>query len=407
MKNLIYTLLVLVFISSCKQEVKEEPNVFYTCSMDPQIMEKKPGKCPICGMQLTKTILLPNSNRTGIKLSETQLQLANINTLEVHSTQIGEGLSLRGTVAANENNSAVITSRVAGRIDKLYFKNEGQKIKAGERVYDIYSEELQAAIQQYLLIKTKAKQLESSTINYQEMLSTAKHKLIIWGLTENQISNFKDNSSSPLVPFYSKETGVVTDVLIGEGDYVEVGSPIISVNNYSTLWIEAEAYPSDMNNISIGTKVKVSIEEFPNEELEGQVSFQNPELQPHLKIDVVRIEIQNREGKYKPGMRATINMLSKQKNTITIPEEAVLYQPNMNVVWVQDTSGTFMQRMVSIGIKSKDRVEIISGLTAGEVVVVSGVYLLNSEYILRNGSSMESMPEMKHNHEDMKDMPGM
>ena len=409
MKNLIYIFLLLTFLLSCKQEVKEDPNVFYTCSMDPQVMEKKPGKCPICGMQLTKTIVTPGSSNKSIKLSETQLQLANIKTSEVEYSLIGEGLSLRGTVVPNEKNSAVITSRIAGRVDKLYFKNEGEKIKKGDRVYDIYSEELQEAIRQYLLVSAKANQLEEGNVNYQQMLVATKHKLIIWGVTENQISNFKESSANAVVPYYSPEDGVVTKVLIEEGDYVEIGSPVVNVDNYSTLWVEAEAYPSDMNDITIGTKVKVVVEAFPNEEMEGEVGFQNPELNPQSKIDLVKVEIPNKEGKYKPGMRATINVISKQKKAITVPEEAVLYQPGMNVVWTEDTSGAFAPRMVETGIKSKGRLEVTSGLATGDVVVISGVYLLNSEYQLRNGSAMEAMPGMEHNHKagDMKDMPGM
>lgn len=418
MKNPIYLLLILLALFSCKQAVKEEPNVFYTCSMDPQVMEKKPGKCPICKMELAKTTVSPDNDKTSLKLSETQIQLANIKTCEVQSSEIGEGIFLRGTVVPNEKNIAVISSRVPGRIDKLYFKNQGKKIKAGDRVYDIYSEELQAAVRQYLLIKAKAKQLEGGNVNYTEMLRAARDKLIIWGLNEHQISNLRDNSIGSLIPFYSKETGIVNEVMIQEGDYVKMGSPVVKVANYSTLWIEAEAYPSDIKYISPGTKVKVRIEAFPNEEIDGQVSFENPELQPQSKIDLIRIAISNKQGKYKPGMRATIKVLSGEKKTITVPEEAVLYQPKMNLVYIKTGKENFAPRLVELGIKSNDRVEVKSGLKEGDIVVTSGVYLLDSEYQLRNGSgSMENMPEMgghemepkKENNdmENMKGMPGM
>lgn len=405
MKNIFIVIMIFMVLASCSKKKQEDPNVFYTCSMDPQVMEKHPGNCPICKMELTKTVVSPKEkNDNSIKLSDTQIKLANIKTEEISYGTLGEGLTLRGTVVPDERKTDVISSRVSGRIDKLYFKNEGEKISAGDHVYDIYSEELQAAEKQYLLLKEKSQKLDGGNVNYKAMLKSAKDKLLIWGLSENQISKLTVSSTSNLIPFYSKVNGVVNEVLITEGDYVNEGSSILNVANYSTVWVEAEAYPKDVKFIKTGLSAKVVIEAFPNEIIDGKVSFENPELQQQSKINIVRFDIPNKGGKYKPGMRATVTLLTEKQKAVTVQEGAILYQPKMNIAWIMNEKGNFEMRMVELGIRGNGMVEVKSGLEEGEKVVVSGAYLLNSEYLLRKGTnSMENMPGMDH---DKEQIPG-
>lgn len=387
-------LIFLIFSISCnKKKVEESPNVFYTCSMDPQVMEKRPGKCPICKMELTRTEVSPEQDKESIKLSDTQIKLGNIKAQPVQMNFVGEGLSLRGTLAPDERKIEVISSRVPGRIDKLYYKNEGERIKVGDRVYDIYSEELQAAIQQYLLLREKAIKLNGGSFNYNEMLRSARDKLMVWGLSENQINSF-NNNTSPLVSFYSNKSGIVNEVSIREGSYVNEGSPILKVTDYSNLWVEAEAYPKDLKFIKPGLNVKVIVEAFPNEVIDGKITIANPEVESQSRINMVRVSIPNKEGKYKPGMRATVTSLTNEKRTIAIPEEAILYQPDMKTVWVMTGEGIFKPKMVETGIANNGLVEIKSGLSEGEILVISGSYLIDSEYRLRKGSG--GMPDMDH-----------
>jgi Cu(I)/Ag(I) efflux system membrane fusion protein len=387
--------IILIFTISCKnKKAEEDPNVFYTCSMDPQVMERKPGKCPICKMELTKTVISPNQDKEGIKLSETQIKLGNIKTQKAAYENIGEGINLRGTIVPDERKINVISSRVSGRIDKLYFRNPGEAIKAGDHIYDIYSEDLQAAVQQYLLLKEKSQKLKGEGVNYNEMLKSAKDKLIIWGLSENQINKFNQDNSSPNVPFYSKVSGIVNEVLITEGDYINEGTSILKVADYSALWIEAEAYPRHFKIIKPGLKVKVIAEDFPDEVLEGTISFENPALESRSGINLVRVEIPNKEGKYKPGMRVTVIVCFKQNKSIVLPEQAILFQPGMNTIWILNNRNAFEPRMVKTGISNNGRVEIKSGLSEGEMVVISGAYLIDSEYRLRKGSG--DMQGMDH-----------
>jgi membrane fusion protein, copper/silver efflux system len=398
-KILIVSLLIIL---SCKEKPKEEANVFYTCSMDPQVMEKHPGNCPICKMELTKTVMSDNKDQS-IKLSDTQIKLANIKIQKVEFSDVEEGINLRGTVNINENRVAKISSRINGRIDRLYFKTAGENIKAGDRIYDVYSEELQAAIKEYLLEKEKARIIKSSDINFDEIVAAAKEKLILLDLSEKQIENLSLKNSSALVSYYSKVSGVISDILLKEGDYVNEGSDLYKVADLNTLWIEAEAYPDNQVFIHEGSSAEVKITGFSNESIIGKITFANPELEKESKINLVRIEIQNKDLKYKPGMQAMVFISKKEKQAITVPSDAVLHEAKGNMIWIQNDSGGFLPKMVELGIQSGDAVEIKHGLNEGEKVVISGAYLLNSEYTIRKGSNtMENMPGMEGH--DMKNM---
>src|SRR5205085_2241772 len=124
----IIAIFLILLISCNKKNVEEDSNVSYVCSMDPQVIEKKPGKCPICKMELTKAVISPDQDKESIKLSETQMKLGNIITQRVEVGSIGEGINLRGSIVPDERKINSISSRVSGRIDKLYFKNTGEEI---------------------------------------------------------------------------------------------------------------------------------------------------------------------------------------------------------------------------------------------------------------------------------------
>ncbi|HXA02521.1 MAG TPA: efflux RND transporter periplasmic adaptor subunit, partial [Cytophagaceae bacterium] len=212
-KIIVASLLIALF--SCKEKPKEEANVFYTCSMDPQVMEKHPGNCPVCKMELTKTIVSDNKD-ASIKLSDTQIRLANIKTEEIKLSDVEEEINLRGTLNINENSVTKISSRINGRIDRLYFKSTGGSIKAGDHIYDIYSEELQSAIKEYLLSKEKARNIKSNDIDFNDIMAAAREKLILLDLSEKQIESLNLKNISNLVPYYSKVSGVISDILVKE-----------------------------------------------------------------------------------------------------------------------------------------------------------------------------------------------
>lgn len=326
--------------------------------------------------------------KQGFKLSKAQIQLANIKVDTARIKKISEEIIFSGKLVVNENTTEVISSWVAGRIDKLNFKSVGDQINKGDVLYEIYSEDLQSAQKEYLLAIEKQKKLGNGVNDYTQFIDAAKNKLLLYGLTEKQIEQIKNNGSvKNTLSVYSKVTGYIQDLKINEGDYVMTGSTVFKISDNSSLWIEAQVYSDEMNKIKKSTPITYVISAFPNEKLKGVISFVNPELEKDSKINMIRVDINNNNDKYKPGMMAEVMLKTSEKNAISIPVNAVIVDSKGSSVWVQDSTGNFEVRMVTTGIRNSDEVEITSGLKENEKVVISGAYLLNSEYILKIGAN--------------------
>jgi len=328
-----------------------------------------------------------------IKLSDQQIQLGNIRTDTITKSFIGDKIVLTATLNFDEMKSVSFNSRVDGRIDRLYFKNVGDYINKGDKLFDIYSEELNNAKQEYIMATEQQKKLNNAVIDFNELLQSAKNKLLLWGLTENQIQQLQKNKqSNSLTSFYSNSSGYITSINIKEGDYVMEGASVLRLANLSTLWAEAQVYTSQLSYINLHGTATIQIPDIPGKEFKGNVSFVNPEINPDTRINLIRITIPNTNNQLKPGMPAYVFINNTKKNVLTLPVDAVLRNAGGAMVWVQTSNNTFKTKMVEVGLETDDIIEIKSGLSKGDIVVTQGVYLLNSEYIFKKGSNpMEGM----------------
>lgn len=377
-------------VASCKEAAPEPlpDNVYYTCSMDPQVMEKKPGTCPICKMDLVRVEVDPNQKAGELKLSEQQVQLANIQTDTVRLRPLGEEITLSATLKENQNLVNVVTSRIAGRVERLFVRNIGEPVRAGQAVYELYSEELAAAQQDYLLALQSKKRYTDTDPNFARIADAARNKLLLWGMTEAQIAEVeKSGQVKNTLTFYSKYAGIATEVSVAEGDYVAEGSPLLRLADLRNLWAEAQLYVSDMPFLSQTSEALLEIPSFPERKLRGKVSFVNPALEASSKIVMVRVEIPNPSGDYQPGMQAWMTLKGKVRSAIAVPTNALIQGKDGATVWLKNAGGAFESRMVTMGKTNRDFTEIKAGLEAGEVVVVSGAYLLHSELVFKKGAN--------------------
>ncbi len=387
----------LLILPSCNQkkqsaEVSVKKDVYYTCSMHPQIHEDHPGNCPICGMKLipvTKkgmSLSMGTDKTTQVHLSEEQILLGNIKADTVGKGAIGDKLVLTGTINFNQDKLSSVNARVDGRIDKLYFKNIGDYVRKGDKLYDLYSEQLNNAKQEYVTALEQQLTLGNSLINYGVLVESAKSKLQLWGMTNaqiNQLANRKQVSTH--TSFYSTESGFITSLNTQEGDYVMEGGTVVQLANLSTLWAEAQVYTTQMSSINKNGNVTVQIPDL-NKTINGTIDFINPEINPDTRINLVRVTIPNNNNELHPGMPVYITIKNKQRNAITLPSGAVLRDSKGASVWIQTQPGVYEIRMVKTGIAQNSTVEITSGLNAGDMVVTSGAYLLNSEFVFQHGS---------------------
>ncbi len=380
-----------LFLSSCKEKKKEvvtatNKNIYYTCSMHPQVHEEHPGNCPICGMKLIAVNKTNAASTQQIHLSPAQIKLGNIQADTIGKASIGDKIVLTGTLNFNQDKLSSVSARVEGRIERLYFKNVGDYVAKGMKLYDLYSEQLNNAKQEYANAVEQESTIGNSLINYAALVESAKNKLLLWGMTNEQIKQLaQSKQASTLTSFFSTEAGYITAINVNEGEYVIEGGAVVQLANLSTLWAEAQVYTTQMSSINNTENVSVQIPDI-NQTLNGKIDFVNPEINPDTRINLIRVTLPNKNNQLHPGMPVYITINKQQHNSITLPSDAVLRDSKGSTVWLQLKPGVYEIRMVKTGISDGDAVEITSGLATGDVVVTSGAYLLNSEYIFEHGS---------------------
>lgn len=391
MKNNLFQIAALLFflvgLSACRTKSKEpeNPDVYYTCSMDPQVKESKPGNCPICKMPLTPA---KKNNSDTLHLSDQQIQLGHIMVDSLKNQTLGNELTLTGVLTVDQNTSEVISTRVMGRVEKLYIKDVGKPVQKGEPLYDIYSEDLILSIKELKFALENKKNIQNPGTNIEGLIQSSRKKLSLYGLSDQQIKTIEENEIvSDIVTIISPKSGIISSISTKEGGYVMEGGEIMQLADYETLWAEAQIFSEDLPQIKEGMDATVYLPEMSNMRIEGKISFINPQLNSASKINLVRIEIKNENQLLKPGMQANFTILLNKYAALAIPTDAVILDAKGATVWIQTGHNKFKSVMVHTGEESNGYTEIKHGLNAGDKIVISGAYLLNSEFIFKKGAN--------------------
>ncbi len=382
-------LLVLQSCQDTNQNVEMAgPDEYYTCSMDPQVIENKAGNCPICHMKLIK--VNRNNLKAGqIKLSSQQIKLGNITFDTVRLHELSNEIILTGKVAVDQNLTNAISAKVQGRIEKLLIRNIGDYVNKGQLLYEIYSEDLNAAQEEYLL--------SLQTSNSENFRDAAKNKLLLYGMSESQINQLRISKTSlQFIPVFSTQEGFVSEIFISEGNYVTSGTTLFRLATFGSLWVEAQVYMPYLPYLKIGTDAVFSIPAAGEQIFSGKVIFIDPQVQALSRFVLARFQMLNPSHLVKPGMLANITLQTEKKKSLALPIDAIIQNSKGANVWVLNSEGVFENKMVMVGMQNSREVEILDGIEEGEVVVVSGAYLINSEYIFKKGANpMEGHQGMK------------
>ncbi|HKR07118.1 MAG TPA: efflux RND transporter periplasmic adaptor subunit [Bacteroidia bacterium] len=329
-----------------------------------------------------------------VELSPHESAIINLAVDTAKIKTIFETSDFTGTVTIDENNISNISSRVNGRIEKLYVRNPGEEIKKGQLLYSVYSEELMSDENEFLLAINQQPEYTNQK-NTVDALAEASHKkLLLWGLSETQITELTQNKkTSPTVNFYSNVNGYLSELNVSEGEYVSTGTPLFKIASLETVWVNAEIYQNELSYLFQNPEIELAFEALPNEIFKGQIILNPPELNANKKVSSVKISVQNTKGKIKPGMMAIVSVRRNQKKTLVILKSSIVLGKMSSSVWVQTADGMFEKKMIETGIENKKEIEVISGIADGDLVVSSGTYLLNSVFVLKNGAN--SMGGMK------------
>lgn len=371
---------------------KSAATTFYTCSMDPQVKEDKPGKCPICHMELTP-VKQGETEANEISLSKQQIQLGNITTQTISETQSSLEQNYTGVLAINQEKIKTLSARAMGRIEKLYFKTVGDYVSKNQAVYQLYSEDIAIAKQDYFTAYKQLAMPGDFGKNARNMLNAAKQKLLFFGLTNAQIESIKTSKEvSPYTIFYSTASGTISEISTTEGSYAMEGSPIIKLADLNSLWLETQVNVNYAKNLKIGQKAQITFSDFPDKTINAQVSFINPEINPDTRLLLIRLEISNPNLQLIPGMQAMAKLTQSNLKGIYIPTDAVIREENASYIWVEKKPGVYENLMVETGIETNGLIEIKTKIANGQKVVITGAYAINSEYKFRKGSNpMEGM----------------
>ena len=375
----------------------------WTCSMHPQIRSDKPGKCPLCAMDLIPLKSSGGSDELvhpdAIQLSEEAIALANIQTTVVSESKPIKEIQLYGSIQADERRLQSQTSHVSGRIEALEVSFTGERIQKGQTIALIYSPELMNA-QQELLEALKLSPQQA------ELIAAAKEKLRFWKLTNEQIDEIvQTRTANAIVAIKSNTSGVVVQKHIQAGDYIEKGSSLLDIADLSTVWAMFEAYEGDLAFIKKGDQVHFNLESIPGREFSGQISFIDQVLNPESRTAKLRVQVANSQGLLKPGMYASAKIqasLPANQNALSIPKSAVLWTGQRSIVYVkqEDTeTPAFLLREVELGPSLKDAYVVLSGLLEGETIVTNGAFTIDATAQLEGKKSMMNQGEAKqHMH---------
>jgi Cu(I)/Ag(I) efflux system membrane fusion protein len=392
-KTIGFLFIVFALLVACNSKNKEDHSahqsdegVYYTCSMDPQVKEDKPGKCPICHMDLTP-MKKDNSASNEIMLSDQQIKLGNINVQTISETENSLRESYTGVLTLNQEKIKSISARAMGRIEKLYFKTEGDYIKKNQAVYQLYSEDIAIAKQDYFTAYKQLSMPGDFGKNAKSMLNAAKQKLLFFGLSNSQIESIKSTSQiSPYTTFYSTYSGYISEITTTEGSYVMEGAAIIKLADLSSLWLETQVNVNYAKSLKIGQSAKLSFTDYPNSDANAKISFINPEINSDSRLLLIRMEVPNSNLLLKPGMQAVARLTQSNLKAMFIPIDAVIRDENASYIWVEKSHGIFENVMVETGAEANGMIEIKSELDPSKKVVITGAYAINSEYKFRKGS---------------------
>lgn len=393
MKALRYIILLL-FVGSffaCsndnKKTVANSDGSKYTCPMHPQIIKDEMGTCPICAMDLVK--VSQQKKVQGLTLMENQIRLANIKTIKIGENSFTDRKLINARLVNNPLNTQIISSKFSGRVNQLYFQEAGLKVNKGQALYKIYSEELLTLQKDYMLNLKQQKAFPQEKI-YQNLLSASRNKLSLYGYSTPQINALvTNNQTNPYITVYAPMSGVITELNINEGQYVSEGSTVYRLEDFDSLWVEADLYPSESGEIKVGQAIEILISGFENQPIKTKVEFVSPQLNDASQILTIRSSVRNVNYNFQVGMQANISFAYfSQNNGLTLPNDAVLRDESGNHVWIKTNKSDFEYRIVEIESENEKSVLIKSGIKKGEEVVISGAYLLSSEYILKKGGAI-------------------
>ena len=318
-----------------------------------------------------------------------------------------------GVVALDETRIAQVAPKIGGFVEKLYVNATGQPVSRGQPMLELYSTDLIAAQQELLLSVQLQRDMGRSAVpgvpgNSNDLVAASRRRLQLLDISERQIDDIvRTGQIRRTLTLFAPVSGIVTEKRVLQGQSIMPGEALFTVADLSGVWIDVQLRETDASGVRVGSGADIQIAGLPERVLKGTVAYVYPMLDSVTRGVRARITLSNPEAALKPGMYATVRLLTASRSALTVPSSALLRTGERNVVFMDMGKGELMPMDVQVGRTAGEFTEIVSGLEAGNRVVTSAQFLLDSESNL--GEVMKSMLAQPGGSAagGMSDMPGM
>lgn len=331
-----------------------------------------------------------------------RLQMIGVKYQQVARRPLEKLIRTVGRVAVDERKLAKVTVKFHGWIEELFVSALGDHVKRGQQLFTIYSPDLVASQEEYLLALQGQKQLGASEFpevarGSRDLLEATKRRFQLWDITDDHLRDLERTGRvMKALPIHSPITGTVIRKEALAGAHVDPGEELYTIADLSRLWVLADIYEYELSFVKIGQQAAVTLSYDPGTVLRGQVGFIYPTLDPKTRTAKVRFELDNRDEKLKPDMYANVELRVELGMRLAIPQEAIIESGEKQVVFLHLGEGRLEPRLIKTGVKTGDWSEVLDGLKEGEHIVTSANFLIDSESRLKSVvEGMGGMPGMK------------
>ena len=346
----------------------------------------QPGKSPFMDMQLVPVYASEDETSKGaasVSVSARMQQSLGVRTARVTSGSLAASLQAVGTVAFDERSVALVQARSNGHVERLFVRAPLERVRKGQPLLQMLAPDWVAAQEEYLALRRLG---EAATLpGLADLVEAARQRMRLAGMSDAQIGQVEAHGKPILrITVVAPVSGVVTELAAREGMTVAAGAPLLRINGFDTVWVNAELPESAAAQVRAGSAVEASATALPGQVFKGEVSAVLPEVNAATRTLKARIVLANPKGALVPGMFASIRLTpTARAQALLVPSEAVIHTGTRSVVMLAQGDGKFSPVDVETGLDANGMTEIRSGVSAGQQVVVSGQFLLDSEASLR------------------------
>ena len=413
---------VASYVSSRRPQAeaaKQQKQARYYCPMHPSYTSDKPGECPICGMSLEPVPAGSTHDAhaatghegdvpglSSVHITPDRVQLIGVRTALVEKRPRVGSLDLVGFVAPDETRLKRIQIRAAGWVRELFVNRTGQRIDVGEPLLAMYSPEIYQSEQEYLIemlahpADTSAAGASSGHTHEAESVNAALTRLTLLGVPPAELKRLNQVPVAlPELTLRSTVAGTVLERHVTEGQYVAADAPLFTIADLSRVWVLADLYEMDFGRVREGDRAVFTADALPGRELPGRVEFVYPTVSSETRTLRVRLSLDNRDGTLKPGMYGRVRVAGRGGASLAVPAEAVVNTGEHQYVFLARTGGHFEPRIVWTSGRDGDWAMVLKGLAAGDTVVASASFLIDSESRLKAAiAGMGRQPQTGHAH---------